>query len=208
MQPDQRTRGSPPGSTRPQNHGHPAPPARGYAPAHAEPAGLRRQRADGRPRRAARRPRVGLDRARRRAVAAVRGAQRGAGGFLAVPGRPGANRAAGSMSCQYALILLRWIHRAPEDFLTGPVVEVGDVRLPHAGPDSRLRWDLGQVHAALDGRRRERRLTWAELAEELDCTPSRLTNLRTARLADMDLTMRVTQWLGHPAARFVHPTRW
>ena len=30
------------------------------------------------------------------------------------------------------------------------------------------------------------------------CTPSRLTNLRTARLADMDLTMRLTQWLRCP----------
>jgi hypothetical protein len=113
-----------------------------------------------------------------------------------------------TMSCQYALIILRWIDRAPEDFLTGAVVDVGDVRLPEAGPDRRLRWDLPQLHAALNERRRERELTWAELAEELDCTPARLTNLRTARLADMDLTMRVTQWLGQPAARFIHPAEW
>lgn len=113
-----------------------------------------------------------------------------------------------TMSCQYAMIILRWLSRAPEEFLTGPVVDVGDVRLPEAGPDSRLRWDLGQLHAALDLRRRERDLTWAALAAELECTPSRLTNLRTARLADMDLTMRITQWLGQPAARFVHPTQW
>jgi hypothetical protein len=114
----------------------------------------------------------------------------------------------GSMSCQYALIILRWIDRAPEDFLTGPAVDVGDARLPDAGPDSRLRWDLGQLHEALNERRRERGLTWAALAAELDCTPSRLTNLRTARLADMGLTMRITQWLGQPAARFVHPAKW
>lgn len=113
-----------------------------------------------------------------------------------------------TMSCQYALIILRWIRRAPEDFLTGPVRDVGDVRLPEAGPDSRLRWDLGQLHAALNERRRERQLTWAELAEELTCTSSRLTNLRTARLADMHLTMRITQWLGQPAALFVHAAQW
>jgi hypothetical protein len=113
-----------------------------------------------------------------------------------------------SMSCQYALIILRWIRRAPEEFLTGPVVDVGDVRLPEAGTDSRLRWDLNQVHTALNGQRRERELTWSELAAELKCTPSRLTNLRTARLADMDLTMRITQWLAQPAARFVHPAQW
>jgi hypothetical protein len=113
-----------------------------------------------------------------------------------------------SMSCQYSLIILRWIRRAPEEFLTGPVVDVGDVRLPEAGSDSRLRWDLSQVHAALNERRRERELTWAELAEELNCTPGRLTNLRTARLTDMGLTMCITQWLEQPAARFVHPARW
>ncbi|MDT5323632.1 MAG: hypothetical protein QOF25_784 [Mycobacterium sp.] len=114
----------------------------------------------------------------------------------------------GAMSCQYALIILRWIRRAPEDFLTGAVVDVGDVRLPEAGTDRRLRWDLRQLHAALNERRRERQLTWAELATELGCTSSRLTNLRTARLADMELTMRITQWLGQPAALFVHPAEW
>ena len=108
------------------------------------------------------------------------------------------------MSCQYALILLRWIDRAPEDFLTGPIVEVGDVRLPQAGPDARLRWDLGQLYTALDEHRRDQRLTWAALAEQLDCTPSRLTNLRTARLADLELTMRITQRLAN-AGSPVHP---
>ncbi len=114
----------------------------------------------------------------------------------------------GATSCQYALFMLRWLRRAPEDFLTGPVVDVGDVGLPEAGTDSRLRWNLNQLHAALNEQRRERDLTWARLARELDCTPSRLTNLRTARFADMDLAMRITQWLGQPAAAFVHPAQW
>jgi len=114
----------------------------------------------------------------------------------------------GATSCQYALFMLRWLRRAPEDFLSGPVVDVGNVRLPRAGSDSRLRWDLNQLHAALNDRRRECDLTWADLAQELNCTPSRLTNLRTARFADMDLAMRVTQWLGQPAAAFIHPAQW
>jgi hypothetical protein len=114
----------------------------------------------------------------------------------------------GATSCQYALFMLRWLHRAPEDFLIGSVVDVGDVRLPEAGTDSRLRWNLNQTHEALNEERRERSITWAELALDLDCTPSRLTNLRTARFADMDLAMRITQWLGRPAAVFVHPAQW
>jgi hypothetical protein len=117
-------------------------------------------------------------------------------------------RGRGTISCQYALFMLRWLGRAPEEFLTGPRVDVGDVRLPRAGPDSRLRWDLNELYTALDGERVERGLTWVRLAQILGCTPSRLTNLRTARLADMDLAMRVTQWLGRPAAAFIHPAGW
>jgi hypothetical protein len=112
------------------------------------------------------------------------------------------------MSCQYALFMLRWLGRGPEEFLVGPAVDVGDAGLPDAGPDSRLRWDLNQLHTALNQRRQERGLTWSELAQELGCTPSRLTNLRTARMADLDLTMRVTQWLEKPAAEFIHAARW
>jgi hypothetical protein len=114
----------------------------------------------------------------------------------------------GATSCQYGLFMLRWLGRAPEEFLTGPVVDVGDVRLPAAGPDSRLRWNLNETHAALNAQRRARDLTWAALARELDCTPSRLTNFRTARFADMDLAMRTTQWLRQPAAAFIHPADW
>lgn len=113
-----------------------------------------------------------------------------------------------AISCQHALFMLRWLGRPPEDFLTGPVVQVCDTHLPEADTGSRLRWDLAQLHAALAARRRDRDLSWAALAELLDCTPSRLTNLRTARFADMDLAMRITQWLGEPAATFIHPAQW
>ncbi|MBA8795901.1 hypothetical protein FHX74_003542 [Friedmanniella endophytica] len=115
--------------------------------------------------------------------------------------------ARGETSCQYALFLLRWLGRPPEDFLRGPVVDVGDTTLPTAGPDQRLRWDLHQLHGELDAQRRDRGLTWAALGARLGCTPSRLTNLRTARIADLALVMRLTQWLGRPAAAFVHPSR-
>jgi hypothetical protein len=114
----------------------------------------------------------------------------------------------GPMSCQYALIILRWLDRPPEDFLIGPVVEVGESRLPAAGPDARLRWDLGELYTALAEHRRDEQLSWVALAEQLGCTPSRLTNLRTARLADLELTMRVTQRLAKPAALFIHPAQW
>jgi hypothetical protein len=113
--------------------------------------------------------------------------------------------ARGETSCQYALYLLRWLGRAPEEFLAGPPADVGDVRLPDPGADSRLRWDLAQLHTALNEERQRLRLTWAGLAGQIGCTSSRLANLRTARMADMELVMRVTQWLRRPAAEFIHP---
>jgi hypothetical protein len=116
--------------------------------------------------------------------------------------------ARGATSCQYALFMLRWLGRSPEEFLSGPVVDVGGVGLPESGPESRLRWDLNQLYTAVNEKRRARGLTWSGLAQELGCTPSRLTNLRTARMADMELTMRVTQWLGRPAAEFIHAAQW
>ena len=114
----------------------------------------------------------------------------------------------GDTSCQYALFMLRWLDQAPEAFLTGSVVDVGEVRLSSPGPDRRLRWELPELHAALNEQRESRGLTWAALAAEIDCTPSRLTNLRTARQADLALVMRVTQWLERPSADFIHPARW
>jgi hypothetical protein len=104
--------------------------------------------------------------------------------------------------------MLRWLGRAPEEFLVGPVVDVGDTTLPEPGPGSRIRWDLADLHAGLDERRRAQGLTWAALAGQIGCTPSRLTNLRTARQADLALVVRVTQWLGRPAAAYVHAAQW
>ena len=77
----------------------------------------------------------------------------------------------GAISCQHALYMLRWLRRAPEDFLTGPVADVGDTGLP----------------------------------DELGCTPSRLTNLPTAKLADMQLAICTT--LGCTARRPGSATR-
>lgn len=116
--------------------------------------------------------------------------------------------ARGETSCQYALFLLRWLDRPPEDFLAGEVVDVGKVRLPKAGPDQRLRFDLPALHGAINGERRAREMTWAQLADVVGCTPVRLTNLRTAKQADLALVMRVLQWLARPSSDFIHAADW
>lgn len=110
------------------------------------------------------------------------------------------------VSCQHAVGILRWLGRAPEEFLegAGPVDE--RFSLPAAGPDRSLRWSLKLMYAALDDKRREEGLSWKALAAILGCSPSQLTGLRTAKYATtMDLAMRITQWLGRPAAGFGCP---
>ena len=115
--------------------------------------------------------------------------------------------ARGNTSCQHALFMLRWLDRSPESFLPSEVNPTS--ALPSAGPDRRLRWDLGRLYAALDGRRREERMTWPELARELRRTPSQLTGIRTARFAiGMQLAMRIVGWLGRPAADFIYAAEW
>jgi hypothetical protein len=115
-------------------------------------------------------------------------------------------------SCQHALFMLRWLERTPESFLRGAhIVDYDDPRfvLPAVGADRRLRWSLKLLHATMDEKRHELGLTWPELATFLGCTPNQLTGLRTAKFAtNMDLAMRITQWLGRPAADFVYAAKW
>lgn len=114
----------------------------------------------------------------------------------------------GDVSCQHALFMLRWLERTPESFLPG-VPERPDAALPAAGADRRLRWHLRRLYEALDGERRRRAMTWAQLATTLRCTASQLTGLRTAKFAtSMVLAMRIVQWLDRPAADFVYVAKW
>jgi hypothetical protein len=112
-------------------------------------------------------------------------------------------------SCQHALFMLRWLDRTPESFLEGAIDDDSRFALPPAGPDRRLRWSLKSLHKTMDEKRRQEELTWPQLAAILGCSPNRLTALRTAKYAtDMDLAMRIVQWIGQPAAEFVYSATW
>ena len=115
----------------------------------------------------------------------------------------------GDCTCQHALFILRWLHLPPENFVTVPLVIGSDTSLPEVGPDRRLRWNLRELYSALDAKRREKDLTWVELACKLRCSANQLTGVRTARYAiGMRLAMRIVRWLDCPASCFIHATRW
>jgi hypothetical protein len=112
-------------------------------------------------------------------------------------------------SCQHALFMLRWLDRTPESFMPGLIFDAKRTALPLAGPDQRLRWDLQGLYDALDLARRERSLTWPELAHELHCTSSQLSGIKRARYAiGMRLAMRIVSWLARPASDFVRAADW
>jgi hypothetical protein len=112
-------------------------------------------------------------------------------------------------SCQHALFMLRWLDRTPESFLVGATADDPGNALPAAGPDRRLRWSLKLLYRAMDQKRRAEGITWNEVGATLGCSANRLTGLRTAKYAtDMDLAMRITQWIGRPAAAFVYVAAW
>ena len=113
------------------------------------------------------------------------------------------------ISCQHALFMLRWLDRSPESFLEGTINGDTGLALPTAGPDRRLRWNLNLLYAGMDKRRRQEGLTWPELAATLGCGHHRLTALRNAKFAtDMELAMRIVQWIGQPAADFISVATW
>jgi hypothetical protein len=112
-------------------------------------------------------------------------------------------------TCQHALFMLRWLGRAPESFMPGSTADPNKTALPSVGPDRRLRWDLQKLYDALDSQRRERGLTWPQLAHELQCTPSQISGIKRARFAiGMRLAMRIVTWLDRHARDFIYAARW
>jgi hypothetical protein len=115
----------------------------------------------------------------------------------------------GDLTCQHALFFLRWLDRTPECFLTTPPPDSGATRLPAAGSDRRLRWNLDALYDALNAQRKARDLTWKQLARELRCAESQLTGIKTAKYAiGMRLAMRIVVWLERPAAAFIYGAQW
>jgi hypothetical protein len=115
----------------------------------------------------------------------------------------------GETSCQHALFILRWLGLPPEHFMTIPPAMGRAVTLPEVGPEQRLRWDLSKLYSALNAQRRQKHLSWVELAHTLGCTLSQLTGIRTARFAIlMRLAMRITQWIEQPASAFIYAADW
>lgn len=105
------------------------------------------------------------------------------------------------------LQMLRWLGRTPESFLSGWNGTVRDAeRLPVLRGPGVLRFNARAVYDAIDARRGTRSLTWKQVATETGTNAGAMTRLRHGGRVSFPEVMRLFQWLGQPAARFVHVT--
>ena len=65
------------------------------------------------------------------------------------------------------------------------------------------RFDVMALHAAMDGQRRSRRLTWKDVAAESGVSASTLTRLSQGRQPDVNSLAALTAWLGMSADHFM-----
>ena len=108
-----------------------------------------------------------------------------------------------------ALQALRWMHRTPESFIADHNgIAPGEDALPAVSPNRVLRFDAKAIYSALDVRRRERQLTWPQVAKEVGgfTTVNTLTHLAKGGRVGFPHVMRVFRWLGRPAASFTRIT--
>ena len=100
--------------------------------------------------------------------------------------------------------MVRWLGRAPEDFIVGPRRLTGSV--PQVGSEfgRRRRIDTTALHAALDARRAAEGLTWAYLGTELGVVPGMLTRLARRGRIEVSVLARVVGFLGAPVEDFTY----
>jgi hypothetical protein len=107
------------------------------------------------------------------------------------------------------LQMLRWLGRSPESFVPG-LLESGaaNVLLPDVPSGNVLRFDTKKLHAALDTERASRGLSWAQVARQTRMTAAMLTHLAAGGRTGFPHVMRMTAWLGRPAAEFTRASDW
>jgi hypothetical protein len=102
------------------------------------------------------------------------------------------------------LQMLLWLGRTPESFVPGITDAHSErFRLPDLTANQVLRWDTHALFVALNAQRSERRMTWADVAQELrGFTPGMLTNLAKGGRIGFPPVMRLVRWLDRPAVSF------
>ena len=72
-------------------------------------------------------------------------------------------------------------------------------------PDTTV--DVEALYAALDQKRQALGLSWRDLDQELDVSPSTFTRMAQGRRPDVDTFATMLRWLGMPADTFMRSVR-
>ena len=104
------------------------------------------------------------------------------------------------------LQMLIWLKRTPESFVPGCNATAREsLALPSVRPDQILRFDARAIYAALEGRRVERGITWAQVAGEIGgFRAAGLRRLAKGGRVGFPSVMRIARWLGRPAESLTH----
>ena len=108
------------------------------------------------------------------------------------------------------LQMLLWLDRTPRVSLpTSNGVDAKGAALRRLESHQILRFDAKALYAMLDARRSEQALTWTQIADAVgDITAAGLTRLANGGRVAFPQVMRVTRWLGRPAATFTRASDW
>lgn len=66
-----------------------------------------------------------------------------------------------------------------------------------------MRFDAARFFREVDQRRRDRSLSWRELARKLSISPSTFSRMSQGRRPDIETFLKLITWLGSPAETFV-----
>lgn len=114
-----------------------------------------------------------------------------------------ATRSARVSEADGVLQMLLWLGRSPESFSPEhPTWRERSRPLPSVPPGKVLRFDTRAIHKAVNEQRSTRGLTWAETAAHLGLGVSTLRHLAAGGRTAFPQVMRITAWLGRPAADF------
>ena len=103
------------------------------------------------------------------------------------------------------LQMLRWLERSPESFMPGfDTAQLNRFKLPSIPPEKVLRFDTERLYNTLNEQRMRREMTWRQVAREIGGVHGiSLSHLSKGKgRIGFPHVMRLTAWLGCPAAQF------
>ena len=108
------------------------------------------------------------------------------------------------------LQMLLWLDRTAESFVPDSNgIEANGPPLRRLESHQILRFDATAIFAMLAARRSEQALTWTQIADAIgNIAASGLTRLAKGGRVAFPYVMRITRWLGRPAATFTRASDW